>query len=136
MHRPRRMTLALALLALASPACGGSTKSASSNDSRYCQLARTMAAPPAGIDPATATPEELTAAVKAHFADHLDDIDELERVAPASVRPDVAVYAATARHIAVTGDLDEFDTPQNASAISRQEGFDKKTCGIEPPGGE
>jgi len=87
-----------------------------------------MAAPPTGIDPATATPDQLKTAAKKHFADHLNDIAELERVAPTKVRADVALYARVARHIAVTGQIDEFDTPENAPAINRHEAFNKSAC--------
>lgn len=123
-------------VALMASGCGHTKKSDSASDTtRYCELARALAAPPTGVDPATATPDQLKAAAKKHFADHLTDIDELERVAPAKVRADIAVYARVARHIAQTGNIDEFDTAQNAPAISRQEAFDKSTCGIQPPTG-
>lgn len=136
MNKLRTAAIGVVALSLLGAACGNNKKSDSaSNTTRYCELARTMAAPPTGIDPATATPDQLKAAAKKHFADHLNDIAELERVAPAKVQPDIAVYARVARHIAVTGKIDEFDTPDNAPAISRQEAFDKSTCGIQPPTG-
>lgn len=136
MRTVRRLIITVVALTAAATACGNDDDSATGSDKkRYCELARTMAAPPTGIDPATATPDQLTAAVKKHFSDHLGDIAELERVAPSKVRGDIAVYARTARHIAQTGDIDEFDTPQNAPAIARQEAFDAKTCGIKPPTG-
>lgn len=132
----RKVIITAVVLTAAGTACGDSKDSATPSDTkRYCELARILAAPPTGINPATATPDQMTEAVKKHFADHLGDIGELERVAPSKVRADVAVYASTARHIAETGDIQEFDTPQNAPAIARQEAFDKKTCGIKPPSG-
>lgn len=135
MRTVRKLMIAVVTLTAAATACGDGNDSAATDTKRYCELARTLAAPPTGIDPATATPDQLTAVVKKHFTDHLGDIAELERVAPAKVRSDIAVYARTARHIAQTGDIDEFDTPQNAPAIARQEAFDAKTCGIKPPAG-
>ena len=132
----RSLIITAAALTIAATGCGGGDDGATASDTtRYCELAREMAAPPTGIDPATATPEQLDAAIKKHCVDHLDEIDELERVAPSEVRGDISVYARAARHIAETGDIEEFDTPGNAPAIARQEAFDKKTCGIEPPGG-
>lgn len=122
------------MLALVGAACGDDDDTSSAAPDRYCEVARRLAEPPEGIDFNTATPEELTAATKTHFETHLDDIDELERLAPDQVSDDVAVYARVARHIAETGDISEFDTAENAPAIRRQEAFDREACGIEPPG--
>lgn len=136
MNKVYTAAIGVVTVSLMAAGCGNNKKADSASDTtRYCELARTMAAPPTGIDPATATPDQLMAAAKKHFADHLNDIAELERVAPAKVRADIAVYARVARHIAVTGKIDEFDTPENAPAISRQEAFDKSVCGIQPPTG-
>ena len=49
----------VAVVAVIGVACGHSSKSAASDTKRYCELARTMAAPPTGIDPATATRDQL-----------------------------------------------------------------------------
>lgn len=136
MHR--RLAAALvgvATVALVGAACGDDDDTeASAAPGRYCEIARALAQPPEGVDFDTATPEQLTAAVKDHFATHLDDIDELAQLAPDEVSADVAVYARVARHIADTGDISEFDTAENAPAIRRHEAFDQRACGIEPPG--
>lgn len=124
----------MAAVAVAGPGCGDDKKTSAGSTDRYCELSRTLNEPPAGIDPASATPEQLTAAVKAHFAANMGKLDELQQVAPPAVAPDAAAYARVARNIAQTGDLDEFDTPANRPAIKRHETFNQKECGIEPPG--
>jgi cell wall assembly regulator SMI1 len=125
----------VALLAMTGAACGDDDDSASAAaPDRYCEIARVLAQPPKDVDFDTATPDEITAAVKKHFGDHLDDIKEFERLAPDEVAADIKVYARLARHIAETGDISEFDTAENAPAIRRQESFDQRACGIEPPG--
>jgi hypothetical protein len=125
----------VAAFAMIGAACGDDDDPASvAAPDRYCEIARSMAEPPKGIDFDTATPEEITAAVKEHFAASLDDIAELERLAPDDAAADIKVYARIARHIAETGDISEFDTAENAPAIRRQEAFDQRACGIEPPG--
>ena len=126
----------LVLAAVGLGACGDDddNESASGNLERYCELARTLAEPPEDIDFDTATPEELTSAIKQHFSENSANIDELEDVAPDEIADDIAVYARVARHIAETGDISEFDTAENAPAIRRQENFDQDKCGLEPPG--
>lgn len=134
MRIPRLTLTSLVVVAAVASACGDDDAATSANLDRYCELARTLAEPPSDINPATASADELTAAVKNHFSEHAADIDELEDVAPDEVADDIAVYARTARHIAETGDISEFDTPENAPSIARQEAFDQRECGLEPPG--
>jgi hypothetical protein len=133
--RPTRFIIGLGVVAVLTAGCGDDDADNQAADTkRYCELSRTLSEPPADIDPATATPEELTAAVKNHFAGNADNITELQRVAPASVAADLAVYVRAARQIADTGDLSTFDTPDNLPAIKRHGAFNEKECGIEPPG--
>lgn len=134
----KRLAAALvgvATAALVGAACGDDDDTAASAaPDRYCEIAKSLAEPPEGVDFDTATPEQITVAVKEHFAAHLDEIDELERLAPEEIAADVGVYARVARHIAETGDISEFDTAENSPAIRRHEAFDQRICGIEPPG--
>lgn len=133
--RPTRVIVGLGILAVLTAGCGDDdTKAQAAKSTRYCELSRTLSEPPADIDPETATPEQLTAAVKGHFANNAGNITELQRVAPAEVSADLAVYVQVARQIAETGDLSGFDTPDNLPAIKRHEAFNKTECGIEPPG--
>lgn len=133
--RPTRFIIGLGVVAVLTAACGDDdAESNAAGTKRYCALSRTLSEPPPGIDPATATPEQLTTAVKDHFAANAENITELNEVAPATVSEDVAVYVRVARQVAKTGDLSEFDTPDNLPAIKRHEAFNEKECGIEPPG--
>ena len=138
MRRSRAITTGVLVLAIAGlGACGDDDDDAAAGGDleRYCELARTLAEPPEDVDFDTATPEELTAAVKRHFSENRDNIAELEEVAPEEIADDIAVYARVARNIADTGDISEFDRAENAAAIRRQENFDRDKCGLEPPGG-
>ena len=129
------VVVGVAMLAMVGAACGDDDDTASAvAPDRYCEIAKSLAEPPKGVDFDTATPDEITAAIKEHFEAHLDDIEELERLAPDEAAADVKVYARVAGHIAETGDISEFDTAENAPAIRRQEAFDQRACGIEPPG--
>jgi hypothetical protein len=138
MRKARAITTGVLFLAVAGlGACGDDddNEAASGNLERYCELARTLAEPPEDVDFDTATPEELTDAIKKHFSENSANIDELEEVAPEAIADDITVYARVARHIADTGDISEFDKAENAPAIRRQENFDRDECGLEPPGG-
>lgn len=133
--RPTRILVGLGMIAAITAGCGDQNDAqAAAGTERYCELIQILNKPPTGIDPATATPEQMTATVKGHFATNADNITELQRVAPAEVAPDVSVFARVARHIAVTGDLNEFHTPDSLPAITRYEAFNKNECGINPPG--
>src|SRR5688572_5487036 len=95
MRRSRAIATGVLVLAVAGlGACGDDDDNevASGNLERYCELARTLAEPPEDVNFDTATPEELTAAIKKHFAENRANIDELEDVAPDAIADDIAVY--------------------------------------------
>jgi hypothetical protein len=111
---------------------GDSDSGDGSDTDAYC--AATLAletAPPPDVDFATATPEQLTAAMKAYASDVMRPLaDEVIATAPAELDDEIQVLDAALDEMAATGE-DAFETPEVSAAADAAHAYDLATCGWE-----
>lgn len=96
----------------------------------YCAAALGAESAQPDIDFQTATPEEMSAALKAFATDVLLPlVDTAAGAAPAELADEVEVYHAAFEELAATGDPAVFDSPALAEASATTHAYELEHCG-------
>lgn len=149
-HPPRTRRALLPVLfaiAVASPACGSSdssngasppntTTTTASTDpagfdaGSYCDASLAIEQAQPDIDFETATPEEMSAGLKAWATGELRPLfEEVAATAPAELDAAVETYEGVIDQLAETGDPSVFESPDLLAAESTTHAFDLTACG-------
>ncbi len=85
--------------------------------------------PEPDIDFRTATPEQMTAAVRSYASRLIPLAEQVQAAAPAEVRKDIDLLVGAVRQLAQTGDFEAaFETPEADAAEARSHAFDLDNC--------
>ncbi|HVM15829.1 MAG TPA: hypothetical protein VM287_16060 [Egibacteraceae bacterium] len=132
----KRMLVAMIAVVLALGACDGGEDAAMdvADPERYCEVAQSL--DQAGeeeievdFESATPDPETVRAEFSDFVADHAEEMDEAERLAPPEIADDVAALNETIRTVAETGDLSAFDESEEGDQRIRE--FESRVCGTD-----
>jgi hypothetical protein len=97
----------------------------------YCDASLAIeTAPPPDVDFATATPEELAEALKAHAADLQPLADDIMAAAPAEIEDELGVLDEAVDEMAATG-VDIWEVPATNEASDAVHAYDVEHCGWE-----
>lgn len=100
----------------------------------YCEAALAVeTAPPPDVDFESASPEEMSEALKAYATDVMGPLaDDIVAVTPDEVADEIDVLAGAVEEMASTGDPTTFDQPDTLAASEAVHEFDLANCGWTP----
>jgi hypothetical protein len=98
----------------------------------YCEKSaeiEILLSPGPDIDFESASPEEITEAMKAFASTGTEIADEALAVAPEEIRADIERLVGSLHEVAETGDPSAFENEENEAASANAHAFDLENCG-------
>ena len=125
-----RLSISALLMSIVLVGCGDDGEGGARSLTEYCRLGEELdsLAQDVFADLESGTQAEFNAAFADLVAEHEDDLDRLEEVAPAEISDDVATLNRITREAVAADDLSTLESGEGAEVDDRIQEFESENC--------